>query len=78
MTETGLHAAFNKHGVQKVAPLGDPFDPNFHEAVMQVEDAELEANTVCEVLQAGYTINGRVIRPARVSVTKKTEAKALE
>lgn len=61
--------ALIKEGVKEIAALGEPFDPNKHQAVMQVESDEHEANTVVEVLQAGYELNGRVIRPSMVKVS---------
>ena len=50
--------------------LGQPFDPNFHQAIMRVPSDEYESDTVCEVLQTGYTVDGRCIRPAMVKVVE--------
>ncbi|MFC4618045.1 nucleotide exchange factor GrpE [Camelliibacillus cellulosilyticus] len=61
--------ALIKEGVKEIAALGEPFDPNKHQAVMQVESDDHESNTVVEVLQAGYELNGRVIRPSMVKVS---------
>lgn len=58
---------FSKYGVKEIEALGSEFDPNLHNAVMQVEDAE-NAGKVVEVLQKGYTRDGKVIRPSMVKV----------
>ncbi|SFG08297.1 nucleotide exchange factor GrpE [Sporolactobacillus nakayamae] len=64
-----LENALKKEGVEEIPSLHQPFDPNVHQAVMQEESAEHESGTVIQVLQAGYTLNGRVIRPAMVKVS---------
>lgn len=60
--------ALQKEGVEEIQADGEGFDPNVHQAVMQVESNEHDPNTVVEVLQKGYMLNGRVIRPAMVKV----------
>jgi molecular chaperone GrpE len=70
LTERDLLSAFERHGIKRVDPLGQPFDHNLHQAVMQVDSAEHPANTVVQVLQPGYTIHGRLLRPAMVAVSK--------
>ncbi len=61
-----------KHGVEPIeTPIGTPFDPNFHEGLMLELNPELDDNTVSGTLQTGYTLNGRVVRPAKVKVSKK-------
>jgi molecular chaperone GrpE len=65
-----LTEALKQEGVVKIEAEGQPFDPNKHQAVMQVESAEHEANMVVEELQAGYELNGRVIRPSMVKVSQ--------
>ena len=63
-----LQAVLEKNGVKEIEALGKPFDPNFHNAVM-TEDAEgVESGTVTKVLQKGYVLNSKVIRPAMVGV----------
>jgi molecular chaperone GrpE len=62
--------ALARHQVAVVDPQGEPFDPQFHEAVSAVPNPEVEANTVINVFQKGYTLNGRLIRPAMVVVAK--------
>ncbi len=63
-----LSAVFNKFGIKAIDPKGQPFDPEKHEAVSTNDDADVESDTVVEVAQKGYELNGRVIRPARVVV----------
>lgn len=65
-----LEDGLKKFGVAKIEALDKPFDPNFHEAIMQKE-SEGEANIVLEEVQKGYTLNGKLIRPAMVIVSKK-------
>lgn len=61
-----------KFNVEVVAPEGEPFDPNVHQAMTMVENDEVEPNTVVTVVQKGYTLNGRLVRPAMVIVSKKS------
>ena len=62
--------ALEKHGVKQLDPLGQKFDPNRHQAMFEVEDASVPSGTVVQVMQAGYTIGERVLRPALVAVSK--------
>ena len=59
-----------KHGIESIDPVGSPFDPNQHQAMSMVESDEQEANTVVAVMQKGYKLEGRVMRPAMVVVSK--------
>ena len=61
-----------KFGIQKIAAEGQPFDPAFHQAMSMIPSAEVEPNTVLQVVQAGYTLNDRLLRPAMVMVSQKT------
>jgi molecular chaperone GrpE len=63
--------ALQKFDVQQIYPVGTPFDPQQHEAMSMQSDPEVEPNTVLAVFQAGYKLSDRVIRPARVVVSKK-------
>ncbi|MEX2123044.1 MAG: nucleotide exchange factor GrpE [Woeseia sp.] len=63
-----LVATMERFGVAEVDPQGEPFDPALHEAVTLQPSAEVEPNTVLTVFQKGYTLNGRLLRPARVVV----------
>ncbi len=63
-------AALKKFNVEPVDPQGEPFDPQHHQAMSMVENAEVEPNTVLHVMQKGYLLNGRLVRPAMVMVSK--------
>ena len=65
-----LYEMLKNHGVKPIEAEGKIFDPNFHEALMQVENKDLPEHTIIEVLQKGYLIHGRVLRTAKVKVTK--------
>jgi molecular chaperone GrpE len=70
MTERAMLSALERHGVSRLEPQGEKFDPNFHQAMFEVPDASVPANTVVQVVQAGYRIGDRVLRPAMVGVAK--------
>ena len=59
-----------KVGIEQLDPLGEPFDPQFHEALAMVENPDSEPNSVMEVIQRGYSLNGRLVRAAKVVVAK--------
>lgn len=63
--------ALEKGGVQSIDPVGENFDPEFHQAMMMEESLEVEAGKVLRVMQKGYTLNDRLVRPAMVIVAKK-------
>ncbi len=65
-----LRDVMEKNHVEEIDALSKPFDPNCHHAVMNVQSEELESGTVAQVLQKGYTLNKKVIRPAMVAVTQ--------
>jgi molecular chaperone GrpE len=65
-----LQRAFEKGGIKVIDPVGQPFDPEWHEAMVAQVSAEHPANTVLSVIQKGYSLNGRLLRPARVIVSK--------
>ncbi len=65
-----LQRAFDKAGIKIIDPAGQPFDPAWHEAMVAQESREAPANTVLTVIQKGYSLNGRLLRPARVIVSK--------
>ncbi len=78
-TERSLEQSLTKHGIRQIEPKGQKFDPKLHQAIYEVPSAELAPGMVAEVVQAGYTIGERVLRPAMVAVSKpapKTEPKA--
>jgi molecular chaperone GrpE len=63
--------SLKKHGVERIDCCGKEFDPNFHEALMQVDGEHLEENKVVNEFERGYLLNGRLLRPSKVSVCKK-------
>jgi len=65
-----LAKAFEKFSIQRLDPQGEPFDPTLHEAVMMQESATAPPDSVLQVLQSGYQLNGRLLRPARVVVAR--------
>ncbi|TDT43582.1 molecular chaperone GrpE [Halospina denitrificans] len=73
MTLDMFTRAMEKFNVQQINPVGEPFDPQQHEAMSMVPSAEAEPNSVIAVMQKGYTLNGRVVRPAMVMVAKAPE-----
>ncbi|MBO9420268.1 MULTISPECIES: nucleotide exchange factor GrpE [Stappiaceae] len=70
MIERDLLNQLEKNGVRKLEPEGQKFDPNFHQAMFEVPNTEVPNNTVVQVVQAGYVIGERVLRPAMVGVSK--------
>jgi molecular chaperone GrpE len=70
LTERELMNVLEKHGVKRIEPLGQKFDPNRHQAMYEIEDASVPAGSVIQVMQAGYLIGDRVLRPALVAVAK--------
>lgn len=70
LTLKSLVDVLGKQNIEVVDPNGEPFDPNLHQAMSMIENPEVEPNTVIAVMQKGYTLNGRLIRPAMVMVSK--------
>ena len=70
LTERELLKVLEKHGVRKFDPLGEKFDPNLHQAMFEMPDPARPAGTVAQVVQPGYMIGERVLRPALVGVAK--------
>jgi molecular chaperone GrpE len=68
MTERELLNVLDRHGIKRLQPMNEPFNPHLHEAVRQVPRADVPAGTIVEVYQAGFTIAERVLRPAMVGV----------
>jgi molecular chaperone GrpE len=65
-----LHKAFDKAGIKVIDPQGAPFDPDWHEAMVAQPSRDAAPDTVLSVIQKGYSLNGRLLRPARVVVAK--------
>lgn len=70
ITARELTAVLGRHGVKKLEPMGEKFDPNFHQAMFEVPDETLPSGTVTQVAQSGWRIGERVLRPAMVGVSK--------
>jgi molecular chaperone GrpE len=70
MTGRELLKAMEKHGVRKIEPLGQRFDPNLHQAMFEIPNGDVTAGTVLQVLQDGFALGDRVLRPALVGVAK--------
>ena len=73
LTERELLKVMEKHGVTKLEPLGQRFDPNQQQAMYEVPTTDVREGTVVEVMQAGFTIGDRVLRPALVAVSSRHE-----
>ena len=71
-----LVSIFKKNGINVITCINNKFDPNFHQAMLEIEDNTKEPGTVVQEIQKGYMMNGRLLRPSLVSVTKKREEKA--
>ncbi|MGS2718120.1 nucleotide exchange factor GrpE [Eionea flava] len=69
LTLKSLQDTLKKHKVEMVNPAGEPFDPQLHQAMTMVPNPDMEPNTVMDVFQKGYTLNGRLVRPAMVVVS---------
>ena len=63
-----LRGAFEKYGLTQVGEKGQPFDPAFHEAVVQLPNPEVTVNTIADVIEPGYVLGDRLVRPAKVAV----------
>ncbi len=71
LTEKELLAAFSRHGVTRLDPQGEALNPEHHEAMFEVPDETAEPGTIVQVLEPGWLLHGRLIRPARVGVARK-------
>lgn len=70
LTLKSMQDGLKRHKVEAIDPAGEPFDPEFHQAMTMVPNPDLEPNTVMDVFQKGYTLHGRLVRPAMVVVAK--------
>lgn len=68
-----LQAALERHGIKRIDPLGEAFDPNFHQAMFEVPESDRPNGSVVQVLQVGFVIHDRLLRPALVGVAKNGE-----
>lgn len=78
MTLGLLASAMDKFEIVALNPEGEPFDPEFHQAMSMVPSPDVEPNTVITVIQKGYTLNGRLVRPAMVMVSQAAPAKPID
>jgi molecular chaperone GrpE len=69
-TERELLGVFERHGIKRLDPMGEPFDHNFHQAIFEAERPDQPSGTIVEVLQPGYVLHDRLLRPAMVGVAK--------
>jgi molecular chaperone GrpE len=65
-----LIKTMERHGIQKIVPMDQPFDPNFHEAMFEAPGTGKAAGTIVEIIEPGYVLNDRLLRPARVGIAK--------
>ena len=70
LTEKDLLAALERHGIEKIEPMGQKFDPQFHEAMFEVPAIDAETGTVMHIVEVGYLIHDRLLRPAKVGIAK--------
>lgn len=70
MTRSVFEKTLKSYGIEKIDPIGQPFDPNHHEASFEIPQPDKEPGTVFHVQQPGYTLNSRVLRPAKVGIVK--------
>jgi len=70
LTQKDFQSRLIRHGVKKLEPQGSKFDPNMHEALFEIPDETVPAGTVAQVVEAGYTIGERVLRPAKVGISR--------
>ncbi|MCE2927223.1 MAG: nucleotide exchange factor GrpE [Rickettsiales bacterium] len=73
LTLQELLSIFERYKIKRIDPMGEKFDHHFHQAVVQVERPDIPAGTVIQVVQAGYIIHDRLLRPAMVAVSKQGE-----
>jgi len=71
MTRRELDAILERHKIHRIEPMGQPFDHNYHQAMFEVEDTDAPPGTVVNVMQSGYLLHDRLLRPAMVGVAKK-------
>ena len=76
LVDRQLGEVLRRHNVEEIAALDTPFDPARHEAMLMVDDSSRPAQTVCQVMRPGYTLHGRVVRPAQVMVSQGGPAAA--
>lgn len=73
LTAKELDKVFDQHQIKKIMPENEKFDHNLHQALFDIPNDEVDAGTILQVVQPGYTLNGRLVRPAMVGVSKKVD-----
>ena len=73
MVKKEFSTALEKHGITKIDSLNKKFDPNLHQAMMEIENNDLDEGVVVQVIQTGYMMHDRLLRPAMVGVSKKSQ-----
>ena len=76
LTERELLSTLERHGIRKIEPMGEKFDPQFHEAMFEAPVPGAEPGTVFQVLEAGYVVHDRLLRPAKVGIARAAPAAA--
>lgn len=76
-TERELLGVFQKNGIEKLEPLDQPFDPNFHEVMFETPMGDKPHGTIIQIIEPGYVLNGRILKPARVGVSRNDSGEAL-
>ena len=71
--EKDLISIFEKNNIKKIETVNKKFDPNFHQAMSEIQDEKVETGTILEEIQAGYLLGKRLLRPSLVSISKKNE-----
>tara|TARA_R110000868_G_scaffold11751_11_gene57324 strand:- start:1230 stop:1874 length:645 start_codon:yes stop_codon:yes gene_type:complete len=74
LTEKDLLSALERHGIKKIEPMGEKFDPQFHEAMFEIPSPDADNGTVLQVIETGYVIHDRLLRPAKVGIAKAVPA----
>ena len=72
---TKIYYQFLKNQIDEISALGEKLDPNKHQAMLEIEDAEKEQGTIVQEIQKGFTLKGRLLRPSLVGVSKKSQKK---
>lgn len=78
LTLNGFITTLGKFNIDQIDPEGEPFDPQLHQAMSMIDNPDVEPNTVVAVLQKGYSLHGRLVRPAMVMVSKAAEAPTID
>ncbi len=78
LTEKELLSALERHGIKRIEPLEEQFNPQFHEAMYEVPSEDVENGTIVQVVEVGYVIHDRLLRPAKVGIAKSAISNAME